>query len=92
MFYFRLKSKSGKVKAKIRFKIIIPSNPNYDPVSDRRKSEASISLGAKLAKNLKEGVRNSFNLDTVPESELVETEPYSKPKSQPSSPLLHAWI
>ena len=88
--FFRLKSKSGKVKAKVRFKIIIPSNPNYNPLTDRRKSESNISLGAKLAKNIKDGVRNSFNLETVLESEQHDeqgSEPYSQPKSNQSSPL-----
>ena len=84
-----MKSKSGKVKAKVRFKIIIPSNPNYNPLTDRRKSESNISLGAKLAKNIKDGVRNSFNLETVAESfDEPDAEPYSQPKSKQSSPLV----
>ena len=84
-----MKSKSGKVKAKVRFKIIIPSNPNYNPLTDRRKSESNISLGAKLAKNIKDGVRNSFNLETVAESyDEPNAEPYSQPKSNQSSPLV----
>ena len=88
--FFRLKSKSGKVKAKVRFKIIIPSNPNYNPLTDRRKSESNISLGAKLAKNIKDGVRNSFILEPVQESETNDepvSEPYSQPKARQSSPL-----
>jgi len=86
-----LKSKSGKVKAKVRFKIIIPSNPNYNPLTERRKSESNISLGAKLAKNIKDGVRNSFNLETVAESfDEPDAEPYSQPTK--SSPLVQPRI
>ena len=77
------------MKAKVRFKIIVPSNPNYNPLTDRRKSESNISLGAKLAKNIKDGVRNSFNLETVAESyDEPDAEPYSQPKSNQSSPLV----
>ena len=86
----KLKSKSGKMKAEVRFKITIPSNPNYNPLTERRKSESNISSGAKHGKNIKDGVWNSFNLETVAESyDEPDAEPYSQQKSNQSSPLVH---
>ena len=90
-YLFKLKSKSGKMKAEVRFKITIPSNPNYNPLTERRKSESNISSGPKHGKNIKDGVWNSFNLETVSAESYDEpdAEPYSQQKSNQSSPLVH---
>ena len=71
-----LKSKSGKDRAKLRFRVTIPSNPSFEPsrttpgkptesnLADRSQSNSSVSLNhpspAVEAKSPKQGAGSAF--------------------------------